>query len=53
MFLFVVFIGQEIQAPAIYKAKKECLTLVEQIENGSITDSQTQSYRKNGEYYFY
>ena len=37
LFLFVVFVGQGIQIPAIYKAKQEYLTLVEQIENGEIT----------------
>ena len=38
LFLFVVFIGQGIQMPAIYKAKQEYLTLIEQIESGSITE---------------
>ena len=38
LFLLVVFIGQGIQMPAIYKAKQEYLMLVEQIESGSITE---------------
>ena len=48
LFLFVVFIGQGIQAPAIYKAKKEYLTLVEQIESRSITEVKHNPTAKMG-----
>ena len=38
LFLLIVFIGQGIQIPAIYKAKQEYLTLMKKIESGSITE---------------
>ena len=48
VFLVVVFVGQGIQIPAIYKAKQEYLTLVEQIENGSITEVKHNPTAKMG-----
>ena len=48
VFLVVVFVGQGIQIPAIYKAKQEYLTLVKQIENGSITEVKHNPTAKMG-----
>ena len=48
LFLFVVFVGQGIQIPAIYKAKQEYLTLVKQIENGTITEVKHNPTAKMG-----
>ncbi len=38
LFLTVVLVGQGIQAPTIYKAKQEYLSIIEKIENGEITE---------------